>query len=166
MERHCFDCHDEDSSKGNLDLANLSFDPTDKENHKKWVYIHDRIQKGEMPPKDKKPPSKEDIHVFLRPLAESLTQTELARITKHGRSVQRRLNRHEYENTVRDLLKAPWLQIKSKLPEDRETHLFNKTGESLDISHVQMARYLQVAEEALREVMVKSLQKPTPLSKR
>lgn len=166
MEKHCFDCHDDDTSKGSLDLSNLSTNLTDKEIHKKWALIHDRIQNGEMPPKGKKIPSNSEVQKYLSRLAEILTQTELSRIESYGRSVQRRLNRHEYENAVRDLLQAPWLQVKSKLPEDRETHLFNKTGESLDISHVQMARYLQVAEEALREVMVKSLRKPTPLSKR
>src|SRR5206468_2441774 len=61
---------------------------------------------------------------------------------------------------VRDLLGAPWLQVKEMLPEDAESHRFNKAGEALAISHVQMASYLNAAEYALRQVMVPSLEKP------
>ena len=67
-----------------------------------------------------------------------------------GRAVWRRLNRYEYENALRDLLAAPWLQLRDMLPEDGEAHRFNKSGEALDVSHVQMARYLAAAEYALR----------------
>ena len=35
------------------------------------------------------------------------------------------------------------------LPEDGEAHRFNKVGDALDVSHVQMARYLAAAEYAL-----------------
>ena len=166
LENHCYDCHDEDTSKGSLNLVHLPKDLNSTSNHQKWVYIYDRIEKGEMPPKNKKQPSPEERNAFLQQLAQNLSNVELSRIQKYGRTVQRRLNRHEYENAVRDLLEAPWLQIKSKLPEDRERNLFNKSGETLDISHVQMARYLQVAENALRQMMVKELARPTPLSKR
>ncbi len=72
----------------------------------------------------------------------------------------RRLNHYEYENTVRDLLSSPWLQLKNMLPEDGEAFRFNKVGEALDVSHVQLSRYLQAADYALREVMANSLTQP------
>ena len=62
----------------------------------------------------------------------------------------RRLNRYEYENTVRALLSAPWLQLRDSLPEDGLIHRFNKVGQGLDVSHVQMARYMEAAEQAIR----------------
>src|SRR4029079_9099962 len=75
------------------------------------------------------------------------------RIAAEGRATQRRLNRFEYEDTLRDLLGLPSLEVKSFLPEDSEAHGFNKVGDALDVSHVQMARYLSAAEFALREAM-------------
>ena len=44
------------------------------------------------------------------------------------------MNRYEYENTLRDLLGAPWLQVKEMLPEDGLAHRLNKSGEALDVS--------------------------------
>jgi hypothetical protein len=63
------------------------------------------------------------------------------------------LNRYEYENTLRELLDAPWLQLKTMLPEDGELFRFNKVSEALDVSHVNMARYMQAADYALRQVI-------------
>src|SRR5882724_5451115 len=49
---------------------------------------------------------------------------------------------------LRDLLSLPYLEVKSFLPEDSEACGFNKVGEALDVSHVQMGRYLSAAEFA------------------
>src|SRR5213075_2575279 len=72
----------------------------------------------------------------------------------------------EYENTLRDLLGAPWLQIREMLPEDGEAFRFNKVGDALDISHVQMARYLAAADSALRQVVATQVTKPETTTKR
>jgi hypothetical protein len=63
-------------------------------------------------------------------------------------------------SALRDLLHAPWLQIRDALPEDGEAHRFNKVGEALDMSHVQMARYLSAAEYGLRQAMAQYAEKP------
>ena len=39
------------------------------------------------------------------------------------------------------------------LPEDREAHHFNKVSETLDMSRVQLAAYLDASEAALRQAM-------------
>ena len=46
------------------------------------------------------------------------------------------------------------------LPEDGEAFRFNKVGEALDISHVQMARYLGAADYALRQVPARTAELP------
>jgi hypothetical protein len=77
-----------------------------------------------------------------------------------GRSVWRRLNRYEYENALRDLLHLPWLEVKDRLPQDGEAHRFNKSGEALDVSHVQMSRFMSVADDALRRAMSEAFERP------
>src|SRR5882724_3426026 len=61
---------------------------------------------------------------------------------------------------LRDLLSLPYLEVKSFLPEDSEAFGFNKVGEALDVSHVQMARYLAAAEFALREAIAPQATRP------
>ncbi len=160
LEKNCLECHDADTKKGGLDLAELSSDLALPKVFDAWVAVHDRVSNGEMPPKKKKTVPKPDVEAFVKTLAGSLEGQEQLRVAKEGRATQRRLNRYEYENSLRDLLHAPWLSIRDALPEDGESHRFNKIGDALDVSHVQMARYMTVAESALRQVMATGPDRP------
>src|SRR5256885_10443761 len=161
VENNCVECHDTDTKKGGLDLTALKFDPANSTNFSRWVLVHDRVSNGEMPPKKKPRPEAAELEEFTKSLASSLVSVEQARMAKEGRATRRRLNRYEYENALRDLLHAPWLQIKDSLPEDGERDRFNKVGDALDVSHVQMARYLHAADYALREVMAPYVEQPS-----
>src|ERR1044071_6908275 len=160
LEQHCVECHDADTKKGGLDLALLKFYPANATNFSTWVLVHDRVRNGERPPKKKPRPDPEQADAFTKSLASALTEAERARLEKEGRATQRRLNRYEYENALRDLLQAPWLQVRNSLPEDGEANRFNKIGDALDVSHVQMARYLGVADYALRQAMATQPEAP------
>jgi hypothetical protein len=158
LEANCTSCHDADRKAGRLDLTALTFDPADAKNFAAWVAVFDRVRAGEMPPKNKLEPTERDG--FTAALEKSLAEAEADRVAKDGRSTRRRLNRHEYENALRDLLGAPWLPVRDALPEDAVAHGFNKVGDALDVSHVQVARYLAAADDALREVVAAQVEKP------
>lgn len=162
LEAHCTECHDSESKKGGLDLTSLKYDPAQSTNFTEWVLVHDRVNNGEMPPKKKPRPQPAELAAFLKSLSTSLVSVEQKRLAAQGRSTQRRLNRYEYENALRDLLQAPWLQIRDSLPEDGEEYRYNKVGDALDVSHVQMARYLNAADYALRQAMAPYAEKPKP----
>lgn len=151
IEAHCANCHDDLERKGGLDLTALQLDGPKALGV--WTLVHDRVRAGEMPPKPKRRPPPSELGAFLRDLGGSLTAVDRARTAAEGRATRRRLNRYEFENALRDLLQAPWLQIKDQLPEDGEAHRFNKSGEALDVSHIQLARYLSAAEYAFRDVL-------------
>ena len=160
LEKNCVECHDADAKKGGLDLTALKSDLTDPKSFETWVKIFDRTTNGEMPPKKKPRPDASQKAAYLGDLSTLLLRQDTARIAAEGRTVERRMNRHEYENAVRDLLQAPWLDLKEILPEDTEAFRFNKTGQALDVSHVQLQRYLTAAEEGLRSAFISSVEKP------
>ena len=166
IENRCYDCHDSDGKKGGLDLSALNFDLTNATTFAEWVRVYDRVHNGEMPPKKKKQPEREERDAFTKTLAASLVAAEQEQTKVSGRAVWRRMNRYEYENTLRDLFDAPWLQVRDMLPEDGESHRFNKSGEALDISHVQLSRYLNAADYALREAMAPHAERPATTTKR
>jgi hypothetical protein len=166
IENYCGDCHDATEMKGDLDLTSLPFAPADQQNLAIWVKVFDRVSQHEMPPKKRDQPEADELRQFLGGLSTALTTAENARVAREGRATARRLNRYEYENTLRDLLHAPWLQIRDTLPEDGEAHRFNKVGDALDISHVQMARYLAAADSALRQAVATSAIRPETTTKR
>ncbi len=160
LAKYCLECHDPVTKKGALDLTELKLDLAVPQVFARWVAVHDRVSAGEMPPKKKPRPEPAELAAFTRMLTAALVAADEARSAREGRATQRRLNRYEYENTLRDLLHAPWLQVRDALPEDGEAFRFNKIGDALDVSHVQMARYLGVADDALRQVMATQAERP------
>jgi hypothetical protein len=159
-EKYCAGCHDGEAKKGHLDLTALGFAPSDPDNLRRWVKIHDRVRAGEMPPKGKKPPSAAERDSFVASVAAAITAHEREADARDGRSARRRLNAYEYENALRDLFQAPWLQVRSRLPDDGEAHHFNKSAEALDVSHVFLTRSLKAADYALRQVLSTQLDRP------
>ncbi len=160
LGRHCADCHNDVDKEAQLDLTNLAYNPKDAANLALWVRVHDRVQAGEMPPKKKSRPAAADLGKFVQTMASTLTASEKSMLGGEGRAMQRRLNRYEYENALRDLLNVPWAQVKDKLPLDGDRHGFNKSGEALDVSFVQMERYLSAADYAMRQAMSAAFERP------
>lgn len=150
LDRHCMECHDEQTSEGDLNLLDLAFAPDDAANRARWVRVHDRISSGEMPPPEKADGlTKEDRAKLVHLLGGELHVADRTEIEVKGRGPLRRLTRVEYENRLRDLLAMPHLDIRDKLPEDRDSHGFTKVSRLLDLSRVQLEAWLNAAEAAL-----------------
>jgi len=149
FDSHCYDCHDADEQKGGLDLTSLKPDFANPEAFGRWVKVFDRIESGEMPPKKKERPSADENTALLQWLRSSLLSAEQARMKNEVRTGIRRLTRAEYENTVRDLFDMPGIALAGDLPADGSAHGFDKNSDALDISHVNLARYLDAANHTL-----------------
>ncbi|MFM9030016.1 MAG: DUF1587 domain-containing protein, partial [Opitutaceae bacterium] len=162
LEAHCAGCHNDIDRKGGLDLESLAFKPEDPANQERWIRIHDRVASGEMPPAEKRRPEPSAAADFTRSLGRELTAADRDRIAREGRTLRRRLNGHEYENALRDLLSAPWLQVRGQFPEDGEAHRYNKSASALDVSHVHLSRYLTAADHALRQILATHLARRGP----
>ena len=163
---HCTSCHNDVSRKGQLDLTGLEFDASDPANLAVWIKVHDRVKAGEMPPRGKARPDAARQKAFVEGLAQSIVAAERAALAGEGRAIRRRLNRHEYENALRDLLGVPWAQVASRLPEDGEAYRFNKSGEALDVSYLQMARFMDSADYAMRLAMATDLERPAKTTRK
>jgi hypothetical protein len=149
FEKHCTECHDADTRKGNLDLTSLKFDLSDSDLFHRWVVVHDRIEAGEMPPKKHERPKPDEIRQTTQWLETELTAAERARLELDSRTGVRRLTRDEYENTIRDLFDMPGIALQNLLPSDGSAHGFDKNSDALDISHVNLAKYMEAAQKTL-----------------
>lgn len=159
LEKHCIACHEGSSKKGGLDLSLLKLDLGNPDNFISWVKIYDRIESGEMPPKNKPRPPENAKAAYSKSLKESLLKTEQAKLAGAGRTGIRRLTRTEYENTVRDLFDMPGIALQGLLPADGSAHGFDKNSDALDISHVNLAKYVEAANLALD---LATATRPTP----
>jgi len=149
LDQHCMDCHDSAMEEGGLDLETLSTDLGDIHTLRRWVKVMDRIHHDEMPPTKRERPNPKEKADFIHALKTQLTNADRMRQETEGRTVARRLNRVEYENTLRDLLDLPVLELKEMLPPDDSAHGFNNVAEAQSFSYVQISRYLDAAEVAI-----------------
>jgi len=160
-DKNCTGCHNATAKLGGLDLTSLQFEPDKPANFAEWVKVNDRLRAGEMPPKAiKNRPDAAEQLAFVDDLAARLTAAEKKTTAELGRVTERRLNAYEYENALRDLFHAPWLQIKGQFPEDGEAYRFNKISSALDVSHVHVARYMSAADYAIHQAI--SVEKTHP----
>lgn len=166
VARHCTRCHDADTKEGGLDLTALSRAMDTPATFATWVKVHDRVRAGEMPPVGEPRPEPKELDAGMSQLACELTAADLARQRREGRARLRRLNRVEFENTLRDLLAMPALKIKETLPEDGKAHGFDRLADALDMSFVHMENYLAAVDMALNAALCPLLEPPPVLKYR
>jgi hypothetical protein len=152
LDEHCVACHGPDVQKRRLRLDRLPLACDDKDVAATWAKVLDRLSRGEMPPKGEPRPSDGDARAVIAGLQRHLHEASLARQRHEGRVALRRLNRTEYETTLRDLL-ATAVEVKDLLPDDNIAAGFDNVSAALDISPAHLLRYQDAAEKAVRAVI-------------
>ena len=145
--KYCLGCHDADTAKGDLNLEGLTRRiaiTTDAEN---WQDILDKLNAGEMPPKKKRQPSREDLATVVGDLTESLQSAQKMLRDSGGTIVVRRINRREYQATIKELM---GVRLNGeKLPDDPSGR-FDTIGQNQSLNAMQLERYFSFAQEVAR----------------
>jgi mono/diheme cytochrome c family protein len=145
LEKHCYECHDKETKKGGLDLESLG---SEKQQLDHWIKVHDAVAEGEMPPAKKKVrPSAAESAAFVAKL--DIRLSAASKEASPTRISLRRLTRGEFENSLKDLLALPRLDIQSLLPADGRVAGYDKIGSGLDLSPGHLAAYQEAIEKAL-----------------
>lgn len=102
----CGRCHGEKASKGGVNLAPFTDEAAVLRQRKVWRAVAEQLKSGEMPPEGAKQPTAEQRAAMVTWITTRLDAADELdrRRPEPGRSVVRRLNRYEYNRTVRDLL--------------------------------------------------------------
>ena len=160
LTKHCQECHSGEKPKGDFSLDKLAPDFDDAANRERWLAVLKRVRAGEMPPKAKPRPAEKDVEALAGWIDAQAGAARLA----HGRTVLRRLNRIEYQNTVRDLLGID-VDLQEMLPADSSANGFDNVGEALHVSSFLMEKYLEAADTAL-SVAIANGPRPPVIKKR
>ena len=147
LTAHCIDCHAGKDAEGHFDLTDLGDDLSDRETARRWVLVHDRMVKGEMPPQGEPQIATAKKSAAIKTLSTVLMRADRAR----SNVVLRRLNRTEYEATIRELFGIE-VRVKNMLPLDTPTDGFDNVGEGLAVSAEAMQAYLRAADATLDAV--------------
>jgi len=165
VAKYCVECHGPEKKKGKIRLDTLPADFATDAARKPWLAVKEQITSGNMPPeKVKVRPGKADTDALIRWIDGKISAAETVRRGKQGRAVLRRLNRVEYENTLRDLLSVD-VSVQDLLPADSSANGFDNVGEALHASSFLMERYLEAADRAL-DVAIANGPRPWVFKKR
>lgn len=161
VQKNCLECHDNSSPEGDFQIEGLSVDLKDAVNQKKWARVLARVQHGEMPPTSASvQPESAELAAALQALRMAFHEQAIADRNNAGRVPTRRLNRLEYENTVRDLLGVQ-TQLQDLLPEDDLADGFSNSSGALSISPVHIQQYMAAADRALHDATIHQPQPET-----
>jgi cytochrome c553 len=165
LVKHCYSCHSKETEKpkGDFRLDRLAPDIADGASRDAWVGVLKRVKAGEMPPKSKPRLSDKESQALFDWIDGALKADAIRRAAE-GRVVLRRLNRVEYENTVRDLLGIN-VELKDLLPLDSSANGFDNVADALHVSTFLMDKYLEGAEKSLNSAIANGKQ-PALIKKR
>jgi hypothetical protein len=153
LKEHCVGCHGPEKQKGKLRLDDISFGLDSVENADRWQKVLNQVNSGEMPPDDAKQPPPAAKADFLEALSQTLVSARRTLGDAGGKTVVRRLNRREYQNTIRDLLGVE-VDVHA-LPADGGTGTFDTVGSALYMSGDQVEQYLALGRRALDDAFAR-----------
>ena len=147
ISRHCIACHNQKLASGELNLQSLLSQPAaaalaDRDH---WEKVISKLKAGEMPPKGVPRPPADQIAAVTDWLTGEYARMDKSGKPDPGRITARRLNRYEYNNTVRDLLGVR-LRVADDFPADPYGYGFDNIGDVLSLSPVLTEKYLKAAE--------------------
>lgn len=157
LNEHCTDCHGEQKQKGKLRLDNLAPDFTDPRTAEKWAEVVRSVNAHQMPPEEEPQPDAEAAGAFTEWLSAQLGEAEIAK--RSTTVVMRRMNRAEYNNTMRDLCGVD-ISPADRFPEDGAAGGFDNVGQALSISPLHMELYYQAAQQVLDKALQEGARPP------
>ena len=156
----CSSCHNDRSSAGGLNLGLFTDAATLVSRRDEWDAIVHRIEAGEMPPQGA-PKDAAQLAAMLSFLKQEFARADRSLKPDPGRIVARRLNRVEYQNTIRDLLGVDF-RADREFPRDDEGEGFDNIADLLSISPLLAEKYMTVAATIAAKAMgTETLPKPT-----
>lgn len=154
LENKCFVCHGPDVQEADIRLDNLSTDfLTDRAAATAWHEAMHVLNKGEMPPKDADPLTAKERSVLVGWIRGEIDRVKAELKSTGGQVVLRRLNRSEYQNTMRDLFDLEMDYARDLPPEGASPDGFKNNGQSLQMTSIQLEYYLDAARRALDRVI-------------
>jgi hypothetical protein len=161
VQKYCVSCHGPEKKKGDLDLSTFKTIADVLHKPEVWKLAVEKVNAFEMPPKGKPEPSHDD-KAFLNKWLEKLPTAKLdcsglatdrnTRFYK-GYVMSRRLNRAEYENSVRDLLGLD-LKAGRDFPADGAGgEGFDTNGDTLFSSPILVEKALDAADRVLEAAL-------------
>jgi hypothetical protein len=164
LTKHCFACHGNGKKRGDLSLDGYRDDQAVQKDRKVWDNVVHMVRSGAMPPKERPRPAVAEVEAALGALDAVFARIDCNGPRSAGRVTLRRLNRVEYNNTIRDLIGVDF-QPAADFPNDDVGYGFDNIGDVLSLSPLLFEKYLAAAESILDQAIV-TADPPQPMKNR
>lgn len=152
LEANCFDCHGNGAAEGDFSMAEYDSAMKLLDYRSTWLKVLQRIETGDMPPKDFGEMPKDERGELIGWLSDHLTNIDCGVVSNPGDVTIRRLTRYEYRNTIRDLTGVDY-EPADDFPADDVGYGFDNIGDVLSLPPLLMEKYLKAAEEIANEAI-------------
>jgi hypothetical protein len=153
LSKYCYECHDAELAKGHLNLEGFKDDSRFFRDQRVWREVVTQVTSGEMPPvKVKTRPTPAEIEGLQTSVHKLLAAAIAKAKPDPGDVTIRRLNRMEFNNTIRDLCFLDE-NFSADFPADDTGYGFDNIGDVLTFSPVHLERFLAVGEQIATKAM-------------
>jgi Protein of unknown function (DUF1592)/Protein of unknown function (DUF1588)/Protein of unknown function (DUF1587)/Protein of unknown function (DUF1595)/Protein of unknown function (DUF1585)/Ca-dependent carbohydrate-binding module xylan-binding/Planctomycete cytochrome C len=153
LARHCYACHSGKSPKAKLDLKKFRDTATVGKDREVWAQVVEYLEGDIMPPEERPRPNKREVESVTRWLSDELAKLDDSGRRDPGRVTIRRLNRAEYNNTIRDLVGVDFRPA-DDFPSDDVGYGFDSIGDVLSMPPILLEKYLAAAEQIVDRAIV------------
>ena len=161
VQSNCAVCHNDKLKTAGFSLTQYQGSDSMLRDRDLWEKVVRRVRAGEMPPKGMPRPKPEAIETVTGWIENQFAIADRTTPADPGHLTAHRLNRVEYDNTVRDLL-ALHFNPSADFPADDSGFGFDNIGDVLSVSPVLMEKYLNAATKiANRAIPSEALPRPT-----
>ena len=152
VDANCIECHGNERQKRDLNLESLTSVESLIADRERWDDVVVKLREREMPPADEPQPAEHQRQAVAEWLAQELARIDRVTPPDPGRVTARRLNRSEYNNTIRDLLGVD-TRPADDFPQDDSGYGFDNIADVLSLSPVLMEKYMSAAERVARAAL-------------
>ncbi|TWU47336.1 hypothetical protein Poly51_51360 [Rubripirellula tenax] len=152
VSRHCYRCHGNDETHGDVDLRKDENPRLILRNRKTWEAVADVLRSNEMPPEDARHLDPDDREKIITFLDITLGQIDCTTLRDPGTPAARRLTRHEYNLAVEDLTGLP-IRPGNDFPPEPISFGFAGIGSASGLTPVDVNHY-HVAAESIADAIV------------
>ena len=143
LEQYCYDCHADGVDKGDFTFDEHADYASLRRDLKLWDHVRQQLVTHVMPPEKKPAPNLQERDALVAWIDDNIFWFDPSK-PDPGHVTWRRLNRTEYNNTVRDLLFVDSRPAR-EFPPDDTGYGYDNIGDVLSLSPMLMEKYLRAA---------------------
>lgn len=164
LSQYCLDCHGAEKQKGDRRFDELKVEFTNLNSIESWQEVLDQLNLGEMPPSKAPQPKAAEVSSLVEWLTAELKTAHEGLNAELASPVIRRLNRVQYDHTVRSLLHLEEMLADptESFPPDIEVEHFNTIGAALVTSDFLLSSYLEAATMLIDKATCDTPEPPKP----